>query len=674
MPTNLNIIDPTTYPVVFNLPKKEVNLLTIKSYPISFTISDIPRPANIVSMAIKQLGTFYLNHDVYKDPNVALFSKNISHKIELNTNKKDLTKANFALKFYTSANTFLAIEPGQIQIVNQPAGIGSIISHLFSMANSTKIFNPILFDGTYYYPTATIGLKFYPRSIDTNFAWTDVILPDMSDTLVQIVPQNCYGILDVEVKVYLKWYYDEERTIPASTPDVNIAEKKFGIRFCISNKGGVFEKKIQLTYSSDAIALGLYSTTLLQTLAKGEYQKVYYWGLGERAEDLFLGDVPTLEIADNGLPIQEYAPTAIYVLDNPLVDIYSSSSSSASSVSSASSNSSSLNSSSSSISSDSSLSSISSFTSHSSISSESSTSSTSSSSSTNILDYSSSSSSSSSSTSSSSSLSSSSTLSSSSSSSTEIQDLSTSSSSIYALLLFDYAFNQKYDEFMNVQDSSDYDRTAKVRASNAPTWIETNEIIGGSYLFFSNSSKSQYIFSMDVNDLNCSKGTLSTWVKPSTSCYGKSSIIFSITNNYTYSNENKTEFDLGISQDTNALFASLIVDGEAKWQIDGPLLDGLIGKWTNIVVLHDGASPYLYIDGTLYPFTFSVEDYKWFWLNKLFSGPTYASDRLIIGATTRIFYPFYVVGFSGNIGRTKMWNSAMTEQYILDDYNNSLKS
>jgi hypothetical protein len=634
------IVDPIEYPVIFRPVEREVILFAIRKYPISFVIDSHPRRADIVSMGIKQMGAYYLNHDIYRDSNVALFSKNLTHKIELDANRKNIMASNFFLKFYVSKTNFLTIRPGQLQIINQPSGNKTTIHHLFSMSTSTMIFDPIEVGGVNYYPTATLSLKFNADGMESDFTWVDQILPDMSETLVPISPDDSYGILDVEASVVFRWYGDATRIYEIPSP-FDMEPVKFGMRYCISNRGGVFKWGVQATRSGGAIASDLYSTSVLQDFVPDEYHQVFFWGKGERPQDLFLGGVNNLVISDSGLPVQDSSPRAMYVLDNPLEDIHFSSSSS---ISSSSISSSSISSSSTSSISSSSKSSPSS----------SSISSSSSSSSTELM----------------STLSSKSSISSSSiSSSSKSSESSLTSTSMSAKLLFDYKFVSEHDEFGNVLDSSDISRTAKVSPSE-PVWSLDSEI-GGNYSYFANAYGSQYILTTNVTDMNCSKGTISTWMRPHSSVLNRASVLFSMTNSFTYDISEKTEFTIGIDPSNNELFATAVVNGHAMWQMNGPNVTNLIGEWTNVVVLHNGIEPSLYINGIYHPATFVVSVNKSVWFNSLLIGVNRA-DRLIIAATTRNFQPMYVYGWNGEIGRTRMWNFNMDSQNILSQYQNQL--
>jgi len=666
--------DPTTYPIVFLPKEKETIFLAIKEFPVSFAFDAHPRQAIMNSMVVEQLQTFFMSQDIYKDENVAIFDKNVGSNIELLATDRDITKTDFSLKFYINRNEFKAIKSGQLQIVNQPTGIGVNIEHLFIMASNTFTFNAYNDDGDYYYPTASLKLIFYPYIKNTSYVWTDITLPDKQSTPIVIAPVDCYGLLDVLAEVKIKWYLDQERILPTPYAPFTIDDFKFGIRFCISNKGSLFKNAVQLGLAGSsqgtAVATSLYSTNTLHDFDQNVFHKIFYWGSGELNTDLFYGKVDKIEVADNGLPIQLGSEVAVYILDNLLPDIHFSSSSSSSisssSVSSISSSSvSSLSSLNSSISS--------SLSSYSSISSETSMSSVTSSSSLSSLEVTSSSSQSPSTATSESSsstgiiaLSSSSSL----SSSTQIKTWSSSSSSIEERVVLYYGFANEYNTFKEVIDESGNGHTATMGGTPPiATWSDVGGIHGGRYIFSPSGSHIQYITSLNMTGFeSLNKGTISIWAKLSDVSLLTSSSLFAITNEALV--EDKTELIIGFSIGAiKEIIASVSVDGEVKWTLNAELTTTFVGNWYNFVLVQDGISPALYINGLLYPFTFSVSDYKSFWINSLFSYSTISKPQQMMLATTlRNYFPYKVLGFSGEMDEIKMWNTNLSEDAIYQEY------
>ena len=669
-----NFPDPTIYPVVF-LPKgKEVIFLGIKEFPVSFAFDTHPRQAIMNSMVVEQLETFFISQDIYRDESVAIFNKNIGSEIELLATDSDITKTDYSLKFYINSTSFKTIKSGELQTVNQPTGMGVNIEHLFVMSPSTMLFDAYNDDGDYYYPTASLKLNFHPYIKNSTYIWADITLPDKTSTYVTISPIGCYGLLDILAEIKIKWYTDEARTIVTSYVPVALDNLKFGIRFCISNKGSLFKNGVQLgligNSQGTAIATSLYSTTTLQDFEPNALHNIYYWGSGELKTDLFYGSVSNIVIADNGLPVQNLAETAVYILNNPLPDIEFSSSSSSSLSSSSVSSLSSVNSSSSSVSSpsSSSLSSLSS----------SSSSSYSSSSSISSMGLSSSSSRSSSSDTSLSSLStqilsSSSTQilssSSSSSSSTHILDLSSSSSSIEERVILYYGFAEQYNTFKQVADESGNGHTALMGSAPIATWSDTGGIHGGRYIFSPSGSKGQYISSTILTDFSSlNRGTISLWAKLSDVSLLTSSSLFAITNPAMIENKTELIFGLSIVGSTKEIMAAVTIDGETKWALTAALTIAFVGNWCNFVLVQNGTSPTLYIDGSLYASTVTGL-YKTFWINNLFSyGLTSPATMLILSATTRNYSPYYVLGFSGELDEIKMWNTNLSSASIYDEY------
>jgi hypothetical protein len=669
----MNFPDPTIYPIVFLPKEKETIFLAIKEFPVSFTFDTYPRQAIMNSMVVEQLETFFISQDIYKDESVAIFNKNVGSKIELLATDRNITKTDFILKSYINKNEFKAIKSGQLQIVNQPTGIGENIEHLFVMTSSTMSFDAYNDDGDYYYPTATLKLIFYPYVKNTSYVWADITLPDQLSTPVVIAPINSYGLLDVLAEVKINWYLDPERTSPTSYIPFIMDNLKFGIRFCISNKGSLFKNAVQLGLTGNsqgtAIATSLYSTSTLHDFDPYVYHNIFYWGSGELKTDLFYSKVDNIEIANNGLPIQLGVETAAYILDNPLPDIYfsSSSCSSISSFSTSSLSSSSL----SSLSSDNSSASSSSSSSSSSMSttSLSSSSSTSSLSSLEVTSSSSQSPSSATSISSSSSGAFAYSSSSSSSSSTQIANLSSSSSSIEARVVLYYGFKDKYDTLFMVEDESENGHTAAIGGTSPiVTWSNVDGIHGGRYIYSPSGNHVQYISSTNITDFSyLNRGTISFWAKISDVSLLTSSSLFTITNGAV---EDKTELIIGLSIGVaKEIIASISIDGEIKWALNAVLSTAFVGNWYNFVIVQDGSSPSLYINGLPYAFTFSVPDYKSFWINSLFSFSTISkAQQLMLGTTLRNYFPYKVLGFSGELDEIKIWDTNLSADMIYQEY------
>jgi len=129
----------------------------------------------------------------------------------------------------------------------------------------------------------------------------------------------------------------------------------------------------------------------------------------------------------------------------------------------------------------------------------------------------------------------------------------------------------------------------------------------------------------------------------------------------------KTEFIFGfsIAGSTKEIVASVCIDGMTKWTLNAELTPDFVGTWSNFFLTHNGTEPTLYVNGSLYPFSFSVPDYKSFWIASLFSESNDSKAKyLILSSTLRNYYPYYVSGFSGELDKVKMWNINLTPDVI----------
>ena len=144
--------------------------------------------------------------------------------------------------------------------------------------------------------------------------------------------------------------------------------------------------------------------------------------------------------------------------------------------------------------------------------------------------------------------------------------------------------------------------------------------------------------------------------------------MFAITNEALV--EDKTELIIGFSIGaTKEIIASISIDGEVKWTLNAELTTDFVGNWYNFVLVQNGTSPSLYVNGLLYPFTFSIPDYKSFWINSLFSYSTISKPQQMMLATTlRNYFPYKVLGFSGELDEIKMWNTNLSSDAIYQEY------
>jgi hypothetical protein len=235
-----------------------------------------------------------------------------------------------------------------------------------------------------------------------------------------------------------------------------------------------------------------------------------------------------------------------------------------------------------------------------------------------------------------------------------------------------YGFSQKHDDFMNVIDESLNGHTAKIfRQNNAPIWSDIDGIHGGRYTFAQGAGQAQNIILTPLNDFpTLHLGSISFWSKINPQEIGLPASAFSIVN--APMSTTTTELMIGFMNTGEyiELIAGLTVESVAKWEIGATLGESIVNNWINVVITHDGIKPTLYIDGLAYPFTYKNSSYKNLWISSLFSPDNLAlrASRLIIGATTRAFFPYIVFGYPGELDEIKMWSCALSADSVYNKY------
>lgn len=639
-PTKFN--DLPSYPTVF-LPEKENSIATygLAGFPVSFVFNPVPRAAQFRNMAATQSGRYLLSSDPF-GPNAIQIAMGEQKTIELSADRQNIKLAQFSLRVLQETGTVRSYGRSEVAELREPQ-YAVDISHLFSMGSSTWSFSALRVEGIDYYATASLDLKFHSWLEDTSHVWVPVSLPDKTSTSVLIAPSNCYGIMDVEATVRLRWYMNPARTVPAPLVPYRRPAWSFGMRFYVT-KPGIFLNKTSLNENSGCVLSAAYTTSVAEEMGGEGHVDVAYWGGGARSSDIFFGKASSIEIADSGLPVQAGHQVAAYVLPNPLIDSYTSSSSSSSITMTESTSSQTRSTSSSSWS-----------------SSSSSTSSTSTSSSSSSFSRSSSSSSTRW-------MPSSSLSSLSSSSSAFVSSLSSisgnsSSSTIATKLILYYPFVAPADEFGKVDDFSAEGNDATIGADapglGAPTWGSSYGMAGGGFRFFGDGNNSDYMARVNPAGMDGSrKGTIGINLKASANG-GLISAVVCLANVNT-SPANKTALVVGYDRRSGYMqyYSKMTIGGIAKWEIRSSVGSLLTGRWQNVAVVHDGVSPVLYVDGVLDTASTPVYVDPSAWMLDMYAS-SLPPDRIVVGGEPDYFQPFIVRGFTGDLDDVKIWNAAL---------------
>jgi hypothetical protein len=646
-------LDPTKIPIKFSqrIPKP-IFAFGESAFPVSFSFYDRPRKAVFSGAAATQLGKLLTDKNVYSDPSVIALGLGESSRFILNASGTNISTTEFYLTTTRLDTSTFAVSSSGLMEIRQPL-FGAEIPHIFASHQSTRAFDGYVEGINTYYPAAIMKLNVHKTLSSGNEDFLNIYTSEDSDTSIVLAEINSWGLVDVEIEVTLLWYTDEARTIVAvSHPTIDTPS--FGIRMYVSDGDKMSEKMI--VSGNSCIASALYPNSVLRNLG-GDFVDLVYWGSGEDGNGLFWDREFNIEVSTNGLAIQDGVETSTYILDNQLIDydFSSSSSSSTSSENSKSSKSTVLNtssiSSSSSItsSSDSSVSSSSnssqSSPSESSISSSSMTSvtSVSSTSSTALLDLSS-------------------------TSSVVYNYLRSSSSSLEASLLAKYSFSTAPNTFGQVLDSSGNARHLSIGTASGglgpPKWGADYGISGGGFWFAADSSHCDYLQAMTTSWPAGAK-SIGFWFKPDGKGNTKG-IPICVSNGYV-SDLTKTEFALQTDTTDKKISSWLKINGTMKWAFNTPNDSIVVGSWNHIVIVHNGAEPYVYINGSPVILSYTTTTAKSVWLSGMFSSD-YKPDRFVVGGAPRYYSPFMAIGFSGQIDEIMIWDEALSASAAVDEY------
>jgi hypothetical protein len=234
----------------------------------------------------------------------------------------------------------------------------------------------------------------------------------------------------------------------------------------------------------------------------------------------------------------------------------------------------------------------------------------------------------------------------------------------------DYGFDTIEDEFGVVADASDFGNDSTVGAVSAglgpPTWGAAFGITGGGYSFTGSSTAADYMQSLTLAGISGNtSGSVSLWFNLS-SFGNQVSIPFCVSNGFESS---KSEIAISLDRSAGELVVRChaIVDGATKWEVESSKSSILVGEWMNVVLVHDGVAPKIYINGTEDTASFLEFANKKIWMNDITSA-TNSADRIVVGGAPRVFSPLIALGFSGFLDEVIVWNTPLSALDISDAY------
>lgn len=184
----------------------------------------------------------------------------------------------------------------------------------------------------------------------------------------------------------------------------------------------------------------------------------------------------------------------------------------------------------------------------------------------------------------------------------------------------------------------------------------------------SDANDEHYFTTTTTTDLqNDTKGTIAFWVYL-ISDNSRWNIPFSISRN-TDEDITQTQLDVicNMTSTQDRFEVRLLCDTAVQWyfRMDSGSLSA--GQWYHIVVIQNGTSPVLYINGTLITaVTWITQVDKTAWIANLFSAEKPA-NTLTVGA--RLFGTDATYAFSGMIDEVKYWNTNLSADEVTELYN-----
>ena len=130
-----------------------------------------------------------------------------------------------------------------------------------------------------------------------------------------------------------------------------------------------------------------------------------------------------------------------------------------------------------------------------------------------------------------------------------------------------------------------------------------------------------------------------------------------------------TQTELWIAYDTRGgiqyLFASVVEDGAIHWTANTAIdtTNPLIGVYAHFVLAQDGTEPVFYINGLLYPLTFTVSTDKTAWLKNILTDAASKSDVVTVGEIQRNG-ALVGVGLTGDVQVLRMYNAVPSPQQV----------
>ena len=306
----MQVQDPTVYPIVFEIDKREITIIEESGVFSTFAIEN----------SLPILSAFYYYEDQFLldvDPLASGVSSVGNDKrviYEFVADSTDIETATFQAKVWTSESAFTVIDNIGHEDFRQVPWTSSATSHSFYGANSMKGFVAYEYQSVDYYPSVNVHVMFYPH-YETTETLADLDVTPGSRTDIDVIAYQNFGILVMLFEYELEWYYDEGRTLvvsspPSALPTIGVQNSSARIFFYIPGK----------YKQTGAISSGLasFDGVLKQSYVLShslDYGKLVY--LGQTGDELFVELENEVLVDDNGFCIAPGKLSQTYILDGP---------------------------------------------------------------------------------------------------------------------------------------------------------------------------------------------------------------------------------------------------------------------------------------------------------------------------------------------------------------------
>ena len=215
----MNIVDPTIYPVVFSLDKREVIFSDNQTATTTFQVGG----GNIISSFYGYSGTYSLDVDYLATKNFIQSGK--LAVFEIFGNSINMDSLSPIVKVWVDDVSFVSIENLQTKDFRHSQWIqNDTLSSVF-LSPSLGAIDPVDVSGIKYYPKYVANCKFFNDYFSAFTTPEFSVSPGQSNEFSTINSGN-YGILTTLISLSPLWYYDVERTILVSS--VPTALDKYG--------------------------------------------------------------------------------------------------------------------------------------------------------------------------------------------------------------------------------------------------------------------------------------------------------------------------------------------------------------------------------------------------------------------------------------------------------------